>query len=645
MVKSDLTELSLEILRKLSQTTEITRITYEGPAIAIYTKSPEIFLENPTLISELATQFKKRLLLRSEPEVRLGGDETIDIIYKVLEAIGIRKDDIRVFIDSIRGEVHIYVPRYIGGEEVRKATLEIVKKTKWIPRFRIYYREVPEVFKKIYSALYIGLKNRVGQKILSSVGDRIFRVPLNPSKDIRVTGLGGVEEVGRSAFVIETTESKILIDLGIKVNASRRVDYAPRIDAIDFLLNELDAVILSHSHLDHSGLIPILYKYGYRGPVYMTEPSLPLTVLLQTDFIDIAKKSGFNPLYNENDIREMIRHTITLKYNQVTDVAPDIKLTFFNAGHILGSAMIHLHIVEGVYNILYTGDFKFGYTRLLDPATTDFTRVETLIIESTYGGRNDILRPRKEEESFFSKEVKSVLDRKGKVLIPTPAVGRAQEMLSVLHYLIRKEVREDYKLPEVPVYIDGMIDDANKIHITYLDYLKHVIRNEFKEAGENPFYADYIVTVDKPSVREEVIRDPGPAIILSTSGMLQGGPVIEYLKHLADDPRNALIFVSYQAENTLGRRIVDGERQIDLIDEGRVITVNINMDVKKFDGFTGHSDRRQLLGFVSRLKHLLKNVYVVHGEPSKIKSLSSTITSFFEVPAGSLELLESMYLK
>jgi len=644
MSKNSLTRLSLEILERLSQTSEVTRITYEGPAIAIYTKSPEVFLENPTLISELATKFKKRLLLRSEPDVRLDPEEARNQILDSLKEIGLTESEVKIFFDSIRGEVHIYVPRYIKGESIKHSTIDIARRTKWIAIFKTYHKEIPQVFRDIYSALLLGGREKISQRILSNIGDRIFREALNPSKDIRVTGLGGAEEVGRSAILIETSESKLLLDFGVKVNASQRSEFVPRIDALDLILNDLDAVILSHAHLDHSGLLPLLYKYGYRGPVYMTEPSLPLTVLLLEDFIDIARKTGFPPLYSEHDIREMIRHVITLRYNQVTDVAPDIKLTFSNAGHILGSAMIHLHVIEGVYNILYTGDFKFGQTRLLDAANANFTRVETLIMESTYGGRQDILRNRREEEMLFCKEVKKVLERGGKVLIPTPAVGRAQEMLTVLYNYIKKG-SDECKIPDVNVYIDGMIEDANKVHIVYLDYLNTRIKSRFREDDENPFNASYIVPISRPSEREEAINDPDPAIILSTSGMLQGGPVIEYIKNLSHDPRNAIIFVSYQAENTLGRRIIEGEKSIDLLDEGRIITININMEVMKFDGFTGHSDRRQLLGFVSRLKHLLKQIYVVHGEPSKIKSLSSTITQFFELPADPLKILNTVYLK
>jgi hypothetical protein len=341
----------------------------------------------------------------------------------------------------------------------------------------------------------------------------------------------------------------------------------------------------------------------------------------------------------------MIRHTITLKYNQVTDISPDTKLTFFNAGHILGSSMVHLHITEGVYNILITSDFKFGQTRLLEPAESKFTRVETLIMESTYGGRYDILPKRKEVEKEFSRIIKHTLDRGGKVLVPVPGVGRAQEIEAVLYHLIKKEQSEEIRLPPVPVYIDGMIDEANKIHGVYLEYLKSSIRNEFKEMGENPFNTDYLVPVDSTSTRDEIIRDPSPSIIISTSGMMQGGPVIEYFKELASNEKNALIFVSYQVPDSLGRRIAEGTRQVDLLDNGRLRTIDINMEVKKIDGFTGHSDRRQLLGYVSNLQKLLRNVYIVHGEIEKIINLSDTIEKFFKIPSSKLPLYSSVLLR
>jgi len=634
--------LSSELIKLLPRNAEITRIEYEGPTLAIYTRNPLVFYEQPSLISLLASKFKRRLIIRSEPTERMDPSEAIQKIEFLLSDNEIPPEQSKIFFDEIRGEVVIFIPEYLPNEKRNKLFVSIVKETKWIPVIKRYLLEVPKVFSKIY---YKPRTKKEPLRFLSSVGNRVFRRAINPSKNIRITALGGAEEVGRSALLITTTESKILIDFGIKVNVSNKEHAYPRLDLVDFSINELDAVIVTHAHLDHSGLVPFLYKHGYRGPVYMTEPTLPLSVLLQEDLVNILQKSGFSIPYNEKDINTMIRHTIPLRYNQVTDVAPDIKLTFFNAGHILGSSLVHLHITEGYYNILITGDFKFGRTRLLNPAKYNFTRVETLIMESTYGGRHDILPNRKEVETLFSILIKKALDRGGKVLIPVPGVGRAQEILTVLYSLFKSKVGNNISIPDVPVYIDGMIDEANKIHAIYLDYLKSDLREVFKETGDNPFNTDYLVPVDTIDKRDEVIRDPSPAIIVSTSGMMQGGPVIEYFKHLAEDERNLLLFVTYQSPESLGRRLVEGAKSIDLMDNGRMVTINVNMEVQKVDGFTGHSDRRQLIGYVSRLQNLLKNIYLVHGEVEKINNLASTLQRFFNLPSSKLSLYSTIHLK
>ncbi len=634
--------LSSELIKMLPKEADITRIEYEGPTLAIYTRNPIIFYEQPSLISILASKFKRRMIIRSEPTERMDPSEALQKIEFLLTEEEVPPEKSKIFFDEIRGEVIIFIPEYLPNEKRSNLFISIIRETKWIPIIRRYLLEVPRVFSKIY---YKPRSKREAQMFLSSVGNRVFRQSTNPSKNIRITALGGAEEVGRSALLLTTTESKILIDFGIKVNVSNREYAYPRLDLIDFPINEIDAIIVTHAHLDHSGLVPFLYKHGYRGPVYMTEPTLPLSVLLQEDLVNILSKSGVTPPYNDRDINTMIRHTIPLKYNQVTDVAPDIKLTFFNAGHILGSALVHLHITEGYYNLLITGDFKFGRTRLLNPAKYNFTRVETLIMESTYGGRHDILPNRKEVETLFSILIKKALDRGGKVLIPVPGVGRAQEILTVLYSIFRSKISNNINIPEVPVYIDGMIDEANKIHAIYLDYLKSDLREVFKEIGDNPFNTDYLVKVDTIDKREEVIRDPSPSIIVSTSGMMQGGPVIEYFKNLASNERNLLLFVTYQSPESLGRKLVEGAKSIDLMDDGRMVTINVNMEVQKVDGFTGHSDRRQLIGYVSRLQNLLKSVYLVHGEVEKINNLASTLQRFFNLPANKLSLYSTIHLK
>lgn len=630
-----------ELLRLLPKEALITRLEYEGPFVAIYSKNPMVFFENPAIITSLATKFKRRFVIRSEPRERKDVKEARNEIEKILLLRGLDPSTTKIILDEGRGEAIIFTPKHLPEDKKAALTKEIVERTLWIPTFRCYFRELPKVMSKI---LHVTQIKTEPIKFLSYIGDRVFRVPINPSKFIRIVALGGAGEVGRSAILVSTTESNVLIDFGVKIGATQREELFPRVDLLDMRLNEIDAVILTHAHLDHCGLIPFLYKHGYRGPVYMTEPTLPLTVLLLEDYYELMKAKG-ETLFNENDILTMIRHTITLKYNQVTGISPDIKLTFINAGHILGSAMVHLHITEGVHNILITGDFKYGPTRLLEPAKTDFSRAETLVMEATYGDRHDILPSRSETESMFAKLVKKTIEHGGKVLIPVFGVGRSQEVLTVIYALSVKETNQELALPKVPVYIDGMIDEANKVHEIYIDYLKSHIRKEFKETGENPFNTDYLIPVTKPSIRDEVINERTPSIILSTSGMMQGGPVIEYFKSLASNEKNMLLFVAYQAVDTLGRKIADGARRVELTCDGRLLSIDINMQVKRLEGFSGHSDRRQLLGFVNKIQNLVKNVYLVHGEQSKIENLAPTIQNFFKIPAYKLKLAEPVILK
>jgi predicted metal-dependent RNase len=199
-------------------------------------------------------------------------------------------------------------------------------------------------------------------------------------------------------MLVETEESCVLMDCGISAGADRPLYAFPRIDTDEFDIDKLDAVIISHAHLDHCGFVPFLYKYGYDGPVYCSEPTAVLMTLLQLDYLDIFGKEGGHPPYDQKDVREVVMHTIPVKYGVVTDVAPDIKLTLHNAGHIIGSSIIHLHIGEGLTNVIFTGDFKFGRTMLLEPAACSFPRAETLIMESTYGGPDDIMSDRETVE-------------------------------------------------------------------------------------------------------------------------------------------------------------------------------------------------------------------------------------------------------
>lgn len=627
------TEIRSAILEKIPPQVGITRIEFEGPRLAIYTQKPEILQENGQIIGELAGIIKKRIVVRSDPTVRMPELQAEVIIAKVLEEAGL----VQAYFDPALGEVVLEVER--PGVAIGKNgnnILEIVKETHWSPNF-VRSPPIPSMtIKQIRGYLYSKSKER--EKVLRETGEAIFR-PLNQKTgDVRITFLGSSRQVGRSAILVKTRESHILLDCGINPGSRNPLQSYPRIDVEEFDLRKLDAVVITHAHLDHCGFLPYLYKYGYEGPVYSSEPTASLMTLLQSDYIDVTNKEGRVPAYSPEDIFQLILHTIPLSYGEVTDVSPDIRLTLHNAGHILGSSIVHLHIGKGLHNVVYTGDFKFGPTQLLQPASSNFPRVETLIMESTYGGPTNITPSRDETEAEFVGIANHIL-KKGKLLIPVPAVGRAQEILMV----INKYMREG-DLLEVPVYIEGMISEATGIHTAYPGYLSHEIRDQILKDGVNPFESDYFTVVKQHDSRDEIVEG-GPCIVMATAGMMEGGPVMEYFKRMAAWDENGLIFVSYQVAGTMGQRIQSGMGSVQLYNrDGKLEVINVGMETHTVQGFSGHSDRRQLMNYVRRLRPQPRRVFVVHGEESKCEHMARSISKLRGTRGYAPSLLDTFSL-
>ena len=315
-------------------------------------------------------------------------------------------------------------------------------------------------------------------------------------------------------------------------------------------------------------------------------------------------------------------------------------LVFANAGHILGSALCHFHIGNGDHNFVYSGDIKFGKSILFEAASWNFPRVETLLVESTYGSKEDVQPSRQEVESSFINAVNNTLADGGKVLIPIPAVGRAQEIMMVIdHYMKSGE------MVEAPVFTEGMISEASAIHEAHPEYLARELKQKILETDDNPFDSEYFTNVEHPDGREEALREDSPCIILATSGMLEGGPVLDYFKNTASDKINKILFVSYQVNGTLGRRVLDGARQVSLLGrEGKVEVVNINCGVEKLDGFSGHSDYNQLMSFVQKLRPKLRRVLVNHGERRKSENLAMSIRRMYRIPAHYPQIQEAIKL-
>ena len=626
-------EIRNTILSNIPREIGITRIEFEGPRLALYAQKPEILVEQSHIVADIAGKIKKRIVIRSDPSVRMRELDAEKIVKEILKEAGL----VQSYFDPTLGEVILEVEK--PGIAIGKGganLLEIVKQTRWNPNV-VRSPPIPSLtIKQIRGYLYS--KNKEREKFLREAGESIFRPLYNRTSDVRVSFLGGTRQVGRSAVLVRSRESAILMDCGINPGTSRAVDAYPRFDTGEFDVSRLDAVVITHAHLDHCGFLPYLYKYGYDGPVYCSAPTASLMTLLQGDYLDVMSKEGRFPPYGAEDIRKVIIHTIPLSWGEVTDIAPDIRLTLHNAGHILGSSMAHLHIGKGLHNVVYTGDFKYGYTTLLASAVSNFPRVETLIMESTYGAPENVTAPRSETDAEFVDFTNHIL-KKGKMIIPVPAVGRAQEILMVIN-----KYMEDGSLTEVPVYIEGMISEATGIHTAYPDYLSSELKDQILREGVNPFESDYFTVVKQHDLRDEIAAG-GPCIIMATAGMMEGGPVMEYFKRLAPDPENGLLFVSYQVAGTKGNRIQGGMRSIQIYNrDGKMSITNIGLTTHTIGGFSGHSDRNQLVNFVRKMRPTPRRVFMVHGEESKCQNMARTVSRFRGVRAHSPDLLETFRL-
>jgi len=629
-------EISQTILEHIPKEAEITRIEFEGPALAVYTKKPEFLIDQGHVIADIVNLIRKRIVLRSDPSVRLPEKETERLMYEIVPK---EAEITNVSFDPSLGEVitEAKKPGLVIGKN-GAILQEIIRKTRWRPRVL----RSPPIPSKIMAHMrhFLHTESKERDRILRTVGEKIFRPMVYPVGDIRITALGGFQEVGRSAILVQTRESQVLLDCGINPGSTKPLEAFPRLDISQFNLDALDAVIISHSHLDHCGFLPFLFKYGYDGPVYCSAPTSSLMTLLQLDYLDVLSKQGVIPPYDQKDVRETVLHTIPLRHGAVTDIAPDVRLTLHNAGHILGSSVTHLHIGEGVHNIVYTGDYKYAKTMLLEPAATEFPRVETIITESTYGAPQDVMPPRMEAEEKLVSIINEALNREGKVLIPVPAVGRAQEILLIIDGYMRQGL-----LNEAPVFIEGMISEATAIHTAYPEYLARGVRNSILHEGVNPFQSDYFTIVEHPSAREEIIEGK-QSIIIATSGMLEGGPAIDYFKYLAPEKNNTMIFVSYQIEGTLGRRVQKGLGETPMINsDGKIEIVKVNLDVNSIEGFSGHSDRRQIVSYIHRVTQKPERVIVCHGERQKCLNIANIFQRRYKVRAFVPDILETVRLR
>ena len=610
------------ILKSLPKESGLTKIEYEGPSIALYSKNPRFLIENSQILSNMVNTIRKRVVIRTDESIRKSRNDSTKIIQSRLLPFKVKSNGM-IFDDAL-GELTIYISNsYEMKNQIENTLLlDLISETGWKIKLRRSTVKLATI-RFIDKVLESSTDYRI--KFYKEIGDKVFRPKLSTSCEASIVTLGGFGEIGRSCFLLVTKESKILLDCGINTHDEKPINYFPRFDMTGFTLDEIDAVIITHAHIDHTGFLPFLFKYGYRGPVYCTEPTLPLMILL---FLDYHKN---HEIYCEEDITNVIIHTMPLSLGVVTDISPDIKLVLYNSGHILGSTSIHLHIGNGNHNLVYTGDLKFGKTNLLENASWNFPRVETLIIEGTFGSK-DLPHKREETDPILIESINQTLRDGGRVLIPVPIIGLSQELI----YTLTKYQELGSLEPTAEIFVDKSILETTYIHELYYDYLSKEIKTKISNENISIFNYKNLKLINSKSKVDK------PGIILVPSSMLLGGLSLKILKQIHNDPLSKIILISNQATGTLGKEIQTGHTKV--IINGQQQPLELKCKIDSIHGFSNHSDYNQLLAYISRLKPKLKRVIINHGEKPRVQNLASSVNKILNIQCQYLLVPEATKL-
>ncbi len=435
-----------------------------------------------------------------------------------------------------------------------------------------------------------------------------------------------------SQHLLEINGKKILLDCGL-YQGSRKDAYEINWNFPHFDPASLDAVVLSHAHIDHSGNLPNLVKKGFSGNIYATHATRDLCQIMLADSARIQtsdtewlnkhrRKEGLEPvepLYSEQEAEQCLRQFVTLGYGRRMPLTDGVHLTFFDAGHILGSAQVLLEIVDSAdgtsKRFLFSGDVGRGGNEVLrDPAVVG--EIDFLLMESTYGGREHEAPPGVDDH--FENVLKQALKRGGKVLIPAFAVERTQQLLYVLHELFQKGA-----IPKIPVFVDSPLAvSATEIYRLHPDCFNEEVYQSLFER-ENPFGFDHLSLVRSVTASKALNQLEGPSIIIAASGMCEAGRILHHLKNHITEPRTTVLFVGYCAENTLGRRIRDGIKEVSILG-GKY---RVRAKIETIDSFSGHADHSELLDYFRRITGSKQKVWLVHGEEQSASTLREALQS------------------
>ena len=430
--------------------------------------------------------------------------------------------------------------------------------------------------------------------------------------------VGAAQTVTGSMHHIKVGEVNFLLDCGL-YQGKRKEAYERNKSFNFFKPSDIDFVILSHAHIDHSGNLPGLVKQGFEGKIYSTFATRDLCAIMLLDTAHIQekdvefvnkkrhkqKKNLFEPLYNENDARETLERFVCINYHHEFEISKGINVTFYDAGHILGSSVVFLNINENgkVINLAFSGDLgRPNLPILKDPEK--IPNPDYFICESTYGGRTHKNPTDSEEE--LAKVLQKGIPRKAKIIIPAFSVGRTQEIVYALHRIF-----ENNKSVRIPVYVDSPLAvNATGVFRLHPECFDNET-SQFLYKHEDPFgfnRLNYITDVEESKKLNSV---EGPCIIISSSGMCEAGRILHHLANNIENPKNIILMVGYSAENTLGRKLIDGEKKVNIFGE----PYNVNAEVITLESFSAHADANELLGYCSAFdKSRMKELFLVHGE-------------------------------
>ncbi len=446
---------------------------------------------------------------------------------------------------------------------------------------------------------------------------------------MKIQFAGAAKEVTGSKHLITFNGKKILLDCGMFQGRRQEADKKNR----EFLFDpkEIDAVILSHAHIDHSGLLPYLVKSGYDGPIYCTHATRDLCNYMLADSAYIQereykwlkkkkKNKGFieEPLYVTEDAEKTLRKFHAVDYEQSFVVGEGIVASFYDAGHILGSALVHLIFYDEKtkkhLKVCFTGDLgRRGLPILRDPQIIPQTDI--LITETTYGNRlHSALQTIGEDLATI---INKVCSDGGRLIIPSFALERAQEVVYHLHKL-----RNENKIPKIPVYVDSpLTGNLTEVFRTHMECFDEETRDEFIKHGENPFGFGELTYTRSVEESKALNDKPGPMIIISASGMCEHGRILHHLKNNIEDPKNMVLIVGYQAEHTLGRKLIEGHKQVNIFGDAYKVKASVYV----MDAFSAHADRSDLLDYIGKVEGL-KKIFLVHGEEKQLVAFNEALT-------------------